>query len=161
MSKTAFYPYVFQSHTLRCKNKFWKRMVTVLRWSSWGPIVKYHKFWVFIVIGTFSCLLLNVCSIYIYSGKKIHEFYRGVFFIIGKTCISQARNLLLRQVAYVSESWDEEEANGHPPITSRIHLCVTIFRNIFLAKLPNLINFSLTENIRHIQKFKKLCSYPN
>ena len=131
MSKTAFYPYVFQSHTLRCKNKFWKRMVTFLRWSSWGPIVKYHKFWVFIVIGTSSCLLLNVCSIYIYSGKKIHEFYRGVFVIIGKTCISQARNLLLRQVAYVSESWDEEKANEHLPITSRIHLCVTIFRNIF------------------------------
>ena len=89
-------------------------MVTVLRWSSWGPIVKYHKFWVFIVIGTFSCLLLNVCSIYIYSGKKIHEFYRGVFFIIGKTHISQARNLLLRQVAYVSESWDEEEEEAEP-----------------------------------------------
>ena len=136
-------------------------MVTVLRWSSGGPIVKYHKFWVFIVIGTFSCLLLNICLIYIYSGKKIHEIYRGVFFILGKTRISQARNLLSRQVAYVSESWDEEEANGHPAITSRIHLCVTFFRNIFLAKLPNLINFSMTKNIRHVQKFKKLCFYPN
>ena len=130
VNKTAFYPYIFQSHTLRSKNKFWKQVVTVLRRSSWVPIVKYHNFWVFIVVGTFSCLLLNLCSIYIYSGKKIHEFYRGVYFIIRKTRISQARNRLLRQVAYVSESWDKEEAYGDPPFTSRIHLCVRIFRNI-------------------------------
>ena len=130
VSKTAFYPYIFQSHTLRPKNKCWKQMVPVLRWSSWGLNVKYHKFWIFIVIGTFSCLLLNVCSIYIYSGKKFHELYREVFFIIGKTLISQARILRLKKVAYVSESWDEEEANADPLITLRIHLCVIIFRNI-------------------------------
>ena len=39
------------------------------------------------------------------SIRKTHEIQNGLYFIMKKTHIYQARYLLLRQVAYVLESW--------------------------------------------------------